>query len=142
MIQKTSWKAQKSQNWKWRKDEWRLMKDEWRMMKDDDFKLLRGFALRRTDKRTNKQTFAINITQKWLLTFFMDFQDRIYYMLINNMINWNSLTACIQHQLSICDIVCHFTFITDYIHVYWQMIILSLPLHYEKLLIISRIDRV
>ena len=29
------------------------------MMKDDDFKLLKGFALRRTDERTNGQTFAI-----------------------------------------------------------------------------------
>ena len=29
------------------------------MMKDDDFKLWKGFALRRTDKRTNGQTFAI-----------------------------------------------------------------------------------
>ena len=29
------------------------------MMKDDDFKLLKGFALRRTDERTNGRTFAI-----------------------------------------------------------------------------------
>ena len=29
------------------------------MMKNDDFKLLKGFALRRTDERTNEQTFAI-----------------------------------------------------------------------------------
>ena len=29
------------------------------MMKDDDFKLLKGFALRRTDERMNGQTFAI-----------------------------------------------------------------------------------
>ena len=29
------------------------------MMKDDDFKLLRGFADRRTDGRTNEQTFVI-----------------------------------------------------------------------------------
>ena len=28
-------------------------------MKDDDFKLLKGFALRRTDERTNGRTFAI-----------------------------------------------------------------------------------
>ena len=32
------------------------MKDESRMMKDDDFKLLRGFADRRTDGLMNKQT--------------------------------------------------------------------------------------
>ena len=36
-----------------------MMKDEGQMMKDDDFKLLKGFALRRTDERTNGQTFAI-----------------------------------------------------------------------------------
>ena len=48
---------------KWRRDEWRVMKDEWRMMKDegwmmqyDDFKLLRGFDLWRTDRRTNERT--------------------------------------------------------------------------------------
>ena len=29
------------------------------MMKDDDFKLLRGFADRQTDERTNGQTFVI-----------------------------------------------------------------------------------
>ena len=29
------------------------------MMKDDDFKMLKGFALRLTDGRTNEQTFAI-----------------------------------------------------------------------------------
>ena len=29
------------------------------MMKDDDFKLLKGFALRRTDERTNGRTFVI-----------------------------------------------------------------------------------
>ena len=29
------------------------------MMKDDDFKLLKGFALRRTDERTNERTFVI-----------------------------------------------------------------------------------
>ena len=29
------------------------------MMKDDDFKLLKGFADKRTDGRTNEQTFAI-----------------------------------------------------------------------------------
>ena len=46
--------------------------------------------------------------------YYMDFQDRIYYMLITNMINWNSLTACILYQLSICDIVCHFAFITNH----------------------------
>ena len=28
-------------------------------MKDDDFKLLRGFADRQTDRWTNKQTFVI-----------------------------------------------------------------------------------
>ena len=28
-------------------------------MKHDDFKLLKGFALRRTDERTNGQTFVI-----------------------------------------------------------------------------------
>ena len=28
-------------------------------MKDDDFKLLKGFALRRTNRRTDEQTFAI-----------------------------------------------------------------------------------
>ena len=44
----------------------------------------------------------------------MDFHDRLYYMLITNMINWNSLTACILYQLSICDIVCHFAFITNH----------------------------
>ena len=40
-------------------NEWRMMKDERWMMKDDDFKLLKGFALRRTDERTNGRTFAI-----------------------------------------------------------------------------------
>ena len=35
-------------------------------MKDDDFKLLKGFALRRTDKRTNGQTFAI-VESLWRL---------------------------------------------------------------------------
>ena len=30
-----------------------MMKDESRMMKDDDFKLLRGFADRRTNERTD-----------------------------------------------------------------------------------------
>ena len=29
------------------------------MMKDDDFKLFKGFALRRTNERTDGQTFAI-----------------------------------------------------------------------------------
>ena len=29
------------------------------MMKDDDFKLLRGFADRQIDERTNEQTFVI-----------------------------------------------------------------------------------
>ena len=29
------------------------------MMKDDDVKLLRGFADRQTDRRTNEQTFVI-----------------------------------------------------------------------------------
>ena len=33
-------------------DEGRMMNDEWWRMKDDDFKLWRGFA----DKRTNKRT--------------------------------------------------------------------------------------
>ena len=28
-------------------------------MKDDDFQLLRGFADRQTDRRTNEQTFVI-----------------------------------------------------------------------------------
>ena len=32
-----------------------MMKDEWRL-KDDDFKLLRGFDNRQTDKQTNRQT--------------------------------------------------------------------------------------
>ena len=55
---------------KWGKDEWRMMKDDWRMMKverwmmkDDDFKLLKGIALRLMDEQTNgwmdKQTLAI-----------------------------------------------------------------------------------
>ena len=29
---------------------WRILKDEECMMKDDDFKLLRGFGYRRTDR--------------------------------------------------------------------------------------------
>ena len=29
------------------------------MMKDDDFKLLKGFALGRTNERTDEQTFVI-----------------------------------------------------------------------------------
>ena len=29
------------------------------MMKDDDFKLLKGFALRQTDERMNGKTFVI-----------------------------------------------------------------------------------
>ena len=29
------------------------------MMKDDDFKLLKGFALKLTDEQTDEQTFAI-----------------------------------------------------------------------------------
>ena len=36
-----------------------MTKDEGWMMKDDDFKLLTGFALRRTNERTDGQTFAI-----------------------------------------------------------------------------------
>ena len=35
------------------------MNDEWWRIKDDDFKLLKGFALRLTDEQTDKQTFAI-----------------------------------------------------------------------------------
>ena len=35
------------------KDEELMMKDEELMMKDDDFKLLRGFADRLTDKQTD-----------------------------------------------------------------------------------------
>ena len=38
------------------KDERCMMKDERCMMKDDDFKLLKGFALRLTDKQMDKQT--------------------------------------------------------------------------------------
>ena len=36
-----------------------MKNDEGRMMQDDDFKLLRGFADRQTDRRTNEQTFVI-----------------------------------------------------------------------------------
>ena len=57
---------------KWRKDEWRMikyecrmMKDEWWLMKDEDFKLLKGFAL----GRTNGQTFAIVESLSWLKKF-------------------------------------------------------------------------
>ena len=52
----------KKEEWRMMKEDWRMMKKEWRMknyegwmMKDDDFKLLNGFAL----GRTNGQTFAI-----------------------------------------------------------------------------------
>ena len=46
--------------WRMMKDDegWWRMKDEWRMMKDDNFKLLKGFAIRQTNKLTNEQTFA------------------------------------------------------------------------------------
>ena len=37
---------------------WRMNDEGW-MMKDDDFKLLRGFDLWRTDEQTNEQTFVI-----------------------------------------------------------------------------------
>ena len=39
----------------WMKNEIKLMKDEGWMMKNDDFKLLRGFA----DRLTDRQTFVI-----------------------------------------------------------------------------------
>ena len=39
-------------------DGW-MKNDEGWMMKDDDFKLLRGFDLWRTDEQTNEQTFVI-----------------------------------------------------------------------------------
>ena len=35
-----------------------VMNEEWWMMKDDDFKLLRGFDNRQTDRRTDEQTFV------------------------------------------------------------------------------------
>ena len=37
----------------WMKDEWEMMKDEGWMMKDEGLKLLRGFASRLTDERTD-----------------------------------------------------------------------------------------
>ena len=40
-------------------------------MNDDDFKLLKGFALRRTDERTNGQTFAIVESLSRLKTTYM-----------------------------------------------------------------------
>ena len=38
------------------KDEWRMMQCKGLMMKDGDFKLLRGFADRQTNKWTDKRT--------------------------------------------------------------------------------------
>ena len=60
----------------WMKDEWRMMKDEWWMMKDDDVKLLRGFADRQTDRRTNEQTFVIVESLSRLKTLFGIWQNR------------------------------------------------------------------
>ena len=82
---------------KWRKDEWmmneewwremkndeerwRIMKDERWMMKDDDFKLLKGFALRRTDICDCRVAFAAEnseYNENGTKYFFCSFPKRI-----------------------------------------------------------------
>ena len=60
------------------KDEWRMMKDERWMMKDDDFKLLKGFALWRTDRRTDICNCRVAFATENIKTMFFSPFDRFF----------------------------------------------------------------
>ena len=49
----------------WMKDKWEMMKDEGWMMKDEGLKLLRGFASRLTDERTDIGECRVAFAPEW-----------------------------------------------------------------------------
>ena len=68
------------------------------MMKDDDFKLLKGFALRRTDERTNERTFAIVESLSRLKKFIDIIHSR---MVITGIV----VVVCVMIIISVCNYI-------------------------------------
>ena len=79
----------------WMKDEWEMMKDEGCVMKDEGFKLLRGFASWRTDRRTDERTDICECrvafaTENWNMCFTMPpflHNDKLTWVFIRNSVS-------------------------------------------------------